>query len=133
MCDFDAANPSWTTNPRIVVVGGGAAGVELAWGLKYRIFFGDFSFFRARYKKWKPSVTLINSKKGLVSDMGSSTEECVQEQMDEHRIKVINSERCVEVPQLRKSALILSGKGGRSGFNEWHEGPIRLMLLGRWP
>jgi len=79
--------------PRVVVVGGGAAGVELAWGLK------------ARYLKFKPQMTLISSQPGLVSKMGESTEETVTQLIKEHNIKLYSNYRCVEV---RSDQVVLS-------------------------
>lgn len=73
---------------------------------------------RARYKKWKPTIFLISSRPGLVSEMGESTESSVKERMVEHNIAVVYSARCIEVTEVI-CCLIDTGERGRNCFNKW--------------
>jgi len=73
---------------RVVVVGSGAAGLELAWALRARVL--DMGF--------TPELTLIHSGRDRIFDeRGAMTVNNIHSKLEEHSIRVIGSAKAVSV------------------------------------
>lgn len=95
--EFESSHPTWPAPPRVAIIGAGAAGIELCFGM------------HARYhKKYNGvDVLLVNSKDEFLPELGSWVNNNVTSVLKEKSIKYLSNRKCEQVMQ---NKLILDNK-----------------------
>jgi len=84
---FEKNHIAFEQTPRVIVIGAGCAGIELAWAFKAR--FGR--------KFGTVNVTLVNAQSTILSEYGSWVSSSVTSKLQEKQIKVIYNTKAVKV------------------------------------